>query len=75
MTKEYIIEKDVPFLAKGGDGLKGHLCLCEVGDSIFVAEGNSNRVGAAGRNAAKSKPGIKFTTRTVEGGVRIWRIK
>lgn len=49
----------------------------EVGDSIFVAAGSvkdSYRISLSGTLNKKHKP-KKFTSRSVEGGTRIWRIE
>ena len=43
-----------------------------IGDSFFVKNGNQARVGASATNAARF--GKKFTTRKVDGGVRVWRV-
>lgn len=32
-------------------------------------------IGASARNFARKNPGTKFSTRTVEGGVRCWRVQ
>ena len=73
MTKEYKIEKNVPLPAKRGKGLFGIVRSMECGDSVFVENGKQKTVSATGRVATKIT-GHKFTTRMVEGGVRIWRV-
>lgn len=48
--------------------------LMEVGDSVLISSrpgSNSTSVSVSGYS---KKTGKKFTTRTVEGGIRVWRI-
>ena len=72
------IDKGIPIprARRGGRGRRPPLYPwsgMEVGDS-FLAEGlTQQHVTAVSRYAAR-KHGWKFTTRVVEGGVRIWRI-
>ncbi len=76
MSAAFVIEKGVPIPRRNpsfGWGLHGAVCRLEVGDSIFVANGKPNSVSASGR-VATQRTGAKFTTRRVEGGVRIWRV-
>lgn len=46
----------------------------EVGDSFFVPGMTAKKVGS-NLAYAKEKTGFQFTSRTVDGGVRVWRIK
>ncbi len=58
-----------------GAGLRNALEALVVGQSIFVPAGEHATVSAAGRNAAKrANDGRQYTTRRVDGGLRIWRI-
>ena len=69
---ELKIEKGVPIpRQRGGWGISGLLRVMEVGDSVFVPGNTAKRVGQLARHARPSK----FTSRTIEGGVRIWRIE
>lgn len=45
----------------------------EIGDSFFV-EGSASSVESAASSYGK-RTGRKFTTRYVDGGARVWRIK
>lgn len=47
-----------------------------VGQSFFVPNGTRTAIGAciAGANKSKHNNGAKFSLRSVEGGVRVWRI-
>ncbi len=76
------VEKDIPIKKRpGGRGPSGGnrkrkypFESMDVGDSFFV-EGEDTQGKAAG--AAKSHGryhNLKFAARTVDGGVRIWRI-
>mgnify|MGYP007088038871 CR=1 FL=1 len=71
----YEIEKGVPLVA----GTRGHgappkypFAQMEVGDSFFVPGKKTTDIGGAITYPAK-KLGWTFRSRTVEGGVRIWR--
>ncbi len=46
----------------------------EVGDSFLVLERKITNFSAIANSACK-RTGFKFTCRTVEGGVRVWRVK
>lgn len=53
----------------------------EIGDSFFVQTSDDedertvrNKIGTAARGA-KWRTGMKFVTRAVEGGVRVWRVE
>lgn len=69
----YAIEHGVPippsgsFAAGNPSSLMGTLRRLQVGQSIFVNK-RSNTIGCVSKI-----PGMKFTTRTVDGGTRIWR--
>jgi hypothetical protein len=43
----------------------------EVGDSILLEQKKASGIGSY---AQKCLPGAKFSTRKVEGGIRIWRL-
>lgn len=45
----------------------------EVGDSFFIAGKNTSEIGGHVSNARR-RLGFDFTSRTVDGGTRIWRI-
>jgi len=53
----------------------------EIGDSFFVplnGEKSSKvfaRIAGAAIRDARSRGGIKYAVRSVEGGVRVWRVK
>jgi hypothetical protein len=48
----------------------------EVGQSFFVPDGKKNRIASAASSIAKRiGNGTKFTLRSVDGGIRVWRIK
>lgn len=76
------IEKDVPIPADDSRRVSKYPFRdMEVGDSFFVAceNGNPAKAAIAVRSSAiiwgKRKGHRKFTTRIVEGGVRVWRIQ
>jgi hypothetical protein len=72
------IEKGIPIPEKrGGRGRKPMewtvaLLSLEIGDSIF-AEGRSTKATFPLLTTAR-KSGMKFTTRCMDGGCRIWRV-
>lgn len=67
---EYKIEKDVPIPPKNaGRGSKYPFPEMEVGDSILVELKQSSAA-----TLTRAIPDMKFATRKVEGGTRIWRI-
>lgn len=78
--QKIVVEKGIPIPdeSRGGDHAtrtyKYPFHLMEVGDSFFVPELNSYQF--SGRIAnGQHRTGFKFTVRTVEGGIRIWRTK
>lgn len=68
------IDKDIPIPQRKTRKSKYPFPYLEIGES-FLMEGSSNGF-AQSRIAYIKKTGCpyKFTTRTVEGGVRVWRI-
>ena len=71
------IEKNIPTPEGSGSGrpAKYPFTKMEVGDSVFIAGG---RQGCNELNAAKvyaNRTGKRFSSRTVDGGLRIWRIE
>lgn len=76
-----LIESDVPLpVSAQGDAHVRSVYgfhLMAVGDSIFFDPkgpyGNPAKAHASARQYAK-RSGFKFTARSIDGGVRIWRI-
>lgn len=62
------IESGIP-IPQRGDGLTALLRRMEIGDSIFIAGKRPQQVGT---QISGAKP-FRFTTRSVEGGIRVWR--
>lgn len=72
----YKIEKSVPVGGKGyqyNGPRKYPFPSMEVGDSIFVPDQASSGTAANSAHAYGLKHGLRFASRSVEGGVRIWR--
>ncbi len=69
----YVIEKDVPppVHAQAGWGMRAAFRAMSVGDSVLIPGKHINSVSQATRQAV---PDAKFTCRTVDGGVRVWRL-
>lgn len=72
------IEKNIPVPSGLGNGVDRSremsvLLKMGVGHSVFLA-GINKSVGSGIRTRAAEKSGHFFTLRTVEGGVRIWRV-
>ena len=73
----YKIEADIPIpvaVKKGGAGRKPKYPFAElqVGESFLVPGKTTDKFGAT-VTLARKRTGRNFTTRNVEGGVRIWR--
>jgi hypothetical protein len=66
------IEKNVPI--PGKRGLKYPFLSLAVGDSFFVPGGTQKDV-TGYMTWAQKKSKFRFTARTIEGGIRVWRIK
>ena len=85
---EFKIEKGIPIPPKAqrGGNSAGRLGIypwkeMEVGDSFFIPAGSRGearviqlRVGSAAKNQWTNH-GRVITTRTMEGGVRVWRVE
>ena len=71
---EIKIEKDVPMPEFRASGVTAALRKMDVGDSIFLRGKKSNNITTIVGILTK-KTERKFMTRTVEGGIRVWRIK
>jgi len=74
LRKEAIeIEKNVPIPSlKRATGVSVAMAQMEVGDSIFCKDKTSSTL-AGSITYSKRKTGNKFATRSVDGGVRVWR--
>jgi NADPH-dependent ferric siderophore reductase len=67
----YKIEKNVPISIHGKSGVWSRLATkMQVGDSILL----ETRSQAMGLRTALKRFGYKATTRTVEGGIRVWKL-
>jgi len=70
---DYVIEKNVPLVQIAGRPPVYPFLQMEIGDSFFAANVSrvriSNAAYVAGRVHSRT-----FKTRTVEGGVRVWRV-
>ena len=64
------IEKGIPISQRRGSGITEVMRKMDIGDSFVVDCSARNGIGALAKNA-----GIKTTTRTIDGKVRVWRIK
>jgi len=74
VSAAYVIEKGVPLPpGQRGRGLIGVIQKMDVNDSILVPDAKQSIVSASGR-VVRQRTGAQFTTRVVEGGVRIWRV-
>jgi len=76
---KYTVERGVPIpnTAHGNKlqplSFSGQLRSLKKGQSILVPDKTQERVAATGAVVCK-KTGQKYTTRLVDGGVRIWRV-
>jgi hypothetical protein len=73
MTSNYVIEKNIPLVNKTGPKPHFPFLEMELGDSFLVADVEKRKVYSAGHAAGKAL-NRTFKTRTVEGGVRVWRV-
>ncbi len=80
--KSFVVERGVPLPPKPRPGphpgflrKRYPFNAMQIGDSFFVAGSNTLRIQASLVDAAKRAIHGDWTTRRVEGGVRIWRIK
>ncbi len=64
------IEKGIPVITR----YRYPFLEMEVGDSFFVPGFSSKDMSGSLTRVRKLHPGWKFTTRTIDGGVRVWRI-
>lgn len=71
---EFTIEKGIPVAKSIGRGRKNKYPFgaMEVGDSFFVKEGKGKNISRVCCMYGKSLT-RRFTCRTVDGGVRVWR--
>jgi hypothetical protein len=72
---ELRIEHNVPIPPKRGGGIHALLAKLEASDSVMIPGRTPATAASAIRYAQISLPGRRFTSRTVDGGVRIWRTK
>ena len=73
---KYVIEDGIPLpKRKGGPGSKPKYPFrqMDVGDSFLCRDVNQKTLSWAARICSK-RHGMKFATRKVDGGVRVWRI-
>jgi len=71
----YEIEKNVPLQGtKRGAPPKYPFGEMEVGDSFFVPGKTPKSIGASMANWAR-RYGVRFAARSVDGGVRVWRVE
>jgi len=78
---EYAIEDGIPIPADGrgktrGTGVLGVVGRLEPGQSVLIVDRTQASVAASGqvlRRTGRVPDTAQYTTRKVEGGVRIWR--
>jgi hypothetical protein len=75
---EFLVEDGIPLPIKG-NSLKQSLIevlrSMKVGQSVFVANKKTKDVGYKLSKATSKSPGQIYTSRTVDGGCRIWRVE
>jgi hypothetical protein len=68
------IERGVPIPARRNPrGSMYPFAEMEIGDSFFVPDGTTKTISAAAQYFTKNL-GRRFTVRTIDSGVRVWRI-
>lgn len=76
---KYVVEKNIPIPPKRPGPAKNPLSITaqlralKKGESIFFKDKKQAAISTAGRKAAYGTD-QKYTTRLVDGGVRIWRV-
>lgn len=74
MTDEIKVEKDVPVpLVDKGRPPKYPWGQLEPGDSFFI-RGGTPSILSGRKKKIERRYGIRLTIRTVDGGVRVWRV-
>lgn len=73
-ANEYLIERGVPLPPGASTGPTYPWDKMAVGDSFFVPGKKQENMSSVASSAAKRR-GWKFATRTVPGGVRVWRVR
>ena len=74
----YVIEKGIPtpeLRALAVRRTKYPFAKMKIGDSFFVPNGKVNTISVSVATFHKNNKPKRFTCRTVEGGIRVWRIK
>jgi len=66
------IEKGIPIPSIQAEGLTVLLKQMEIGDSIFVPGKTTTGISSTLANV-RAKNNFRFTSRTVDGGIRVWR--
>lgn len=75
MSDQYKIEDGIPIPGKfNNDTLHSVLTVLEIGQSVFVKDKKPQDISPK-TSAAKRGTSKNFLSRTVDGGVRIWRIE
>ena len=69
------IEKNIPVPESRGGGRKYPFSEMSVGDSIFFEGANSEGVEYNAAKVSGLRWGWKFRARSVDGGLRIWRVE
>jgi hypothetical protein len=69
---KYPIEKNVPIPYAKIEGSRFPFAEMAVGDSVFIP--GPKRVFTSSLARVRYAKGYRFTTRTVDGGIRVWRI-
>lgn len=74
-TFSFKIEHGIPIPRKASSGRRAKYPFADMkpGDSIFLPGKKVNALGSI--LTPHRRKGLKFTTRSVDGGVRVWRVK
>jgi len=70
----YKIEKNIPAPGPAPQSIRKYpFDKMQIGDSFFVPGGNQNSIATSATNQL-NRYGRRYTTRKMDGGVRVWRI-
>ena len=76
MNTKFVVEHNIPVPTSSGKGRpsKYPWAVMKVGDSFFVPGIKTVQIAGVAQSQARNH-GTKWTTRAVNGGARVWRIK
>lgn len=68
------IEKNIPIPTKAGRYNRYPFKQLKINESFFVPKGNRNNVSVAMAYFHRKNTNKRFVSRTVDNGIRVWRV-